>query len=188
MGVAVHAADNSDVQLTCCDLYGNAGGDWVGSVAAQAGINGNICEDPLFCAPAAGNFRLQPDSPCGPFTAPNPECDLVGAHPVGCSSGVPGVNIAAGGVRWYPAVPNPFQGHTRIEFETSMDLADARISIHDAAGRLVRRLYGAPLATGRYGVVWDGHDIFGRPVPAGVYYGRLSTAGAVQGQAMLVLR
>lgn len=70
--------------LACCDFYGNAGGDWVGCVASQYGVNGNISEDPLFCDPGNQDFTLHADSPCAPFTSPNPECDLIGAWPVGC--------------------------------------------------------------------------------------------------------
>ena len=70
--------------LTCCDLHGNAGGDWVGEIADQFGIDGNISADPLFCNPEMGEFTLAEDSPCAPFTPPNEECDLIGARPIGC--------------------------------------------------------------------------------------------------------
>lgn len=75
---------SDEVVLTCCDIYGNEGGDWTGLIAAQYGINGNISEDPLFCDPESGDLRLQENSPCTPFTPPNPDCDLIGAWPVGC--------------------------------------------------------------------------------------------------------
>jgi hypothetical protein len=75
-----------DATLVCCDIYGNAGGDWVQYIASQYGANGNICEDPLFCDPENLDFTLHADSPCAPFTPPNPECDLIGAWPVGCGS------------------------------------------------------------------------------------------------------
>ena len=58
------------------------GGDWVGPLAGQYGHDGNICVDPLFCAPEGGDFRLQEDSPC----APGGECDRIGAWPVGCGA------------------------------------------------------------------------------------------------------
>jgi len=66
--------------LVCCDIYGNAQGDWFGPIASQYGINGNISADPLFCAPEVGDFTLHGDSPC----APGGECGLIGAWPVGC--------------------------------------------------------------------------------------------------------
>ncbi len=76
--------ESAYAELSCCDLYGNAGGDWVGCIAYQYGTNGNIAEDPLFCDPEDGNLFLQTISPCAPFSPPNPECDLIGALPVGC--------------------------------------------------------------------------------------------------------
>ena len=68
----------------CCDIYGNTGGDYVGYIENELGINGNICEDPLVCDLEGQDFHLQEDSPCAPFTPPNEECDLIGAWPVGC--------------------------------------------------------------------------------------------------------
>ncbi len=87
-GAAVTSVGGNCVGLRCCTLYGNAGGDWVGCIADQYGINGNISADPLFCDPDNGNFYLQCGSPCAAFTSPNPECDLIGAWPVGCGGTV----------------------------------------------------------------------------------------------------
>jgi hypothetical protein len=78
------AGGEHPITLSCCDLYGNAGGDWVGNIADQYGIRGNISEDPLFCDAENGDFTLQCTSPCAPFSPPNEECDLIGAWPVGC--------------------------------------------------------------------------------------------------------
>ncbi len=88
-GEAVFLDGGASAVLTCCDLYGNAGGDWTGSIADQLGVNGNISEDPLFCDLPALDLTLHSDSPCAPEY--NPECGLIGAWPVGCgpSSTVP---------------------------------------------------------------------------------------------------
>jgi hypothetical protein len=85
-GEAFHCLDprHSSFLLSCCDLYGNAGGDWVGvRLEDQLGINGNISADPLFCNADAGDFYLGEASPCAP--AHNPECGLIGAWRVGCT-------------------------------------------------------------------------------------------------------
>jgi len=79
-------SQNADPTLICCNVYGNAGGDWIDCIADQYGLGGNISEDPLFCNAAEGDLRLQPDSPCAPFSPPNAVCELIGAWPVGCSS------------------------------------------------------------------------------------------------------
>ncbi len=74
----------TDVELSCCDIFGNEGGDWIGSYASQYGVNGNISADPLFCDPATYDLTLDASSPCAPFSPPNPECDQIGAWSVGC--------------------------------------------------------------------------------------------------------
>jgi hypothetical protein len=74
----------SSMTLSCCNLYGNGGGDWVDGIEDQYGVRGNISEDPIFCDPEGGDLTLRSDSPCAPFTTPNEDCDLIGALPVGC--------------------------------------------------------------------------------------------------------
>jgi hypothetical protein len=66
--------------LTCCDVYGNVGGDWIGCISAQAGTNGNFSEDPLFCDSDTDDFRLQWTSPCLPVYS---GCGLVGCYGAG---------------------------------------------------------------------------------------------------------
>jgi hypothetical protein len=80
---AVWCEGGSEATLRCCNLYGNAG-DWDGCIEDQYGVNGNISEDPLFCDAQNHDLTLEDCSPCAPFTPPNPECDLIGAWPVGC--------------------------------------------------------------------------------------------------------
>jgi len=91
-GPAIHVG--GIVELSCCDLWGNPGGDWVGGIAGQYGVNGNISEDPQFCDPVSGDFGLAESSPC----APSPECDLIGAWPVGCG-GTPAAPSSWGGIK-----------------------------------------------------------------------------------------
>jgi predicted outer membrane repeat protein len=112
-GEACYCDGTSDITLSCCDLYGNAGGDWVGCVAAQYGVNGNISEDPLFCDPDNGDFGLASySSPCAPHTPPNWECDLIGAWPVGCTAGSLWEAITA-----ITDVPDDQGGQVRVGWE-----------------------------------------------------------------------
>ena len=83
-GEAISCEATSGPTLSCCDIFGNEGGDWVGCVADQYGVDGNISANPLFCAPYNGDYTLAEDSPCAPFSDPNPECDLIGASGVAC--------------------------------------------------------------------------------------------------------
>jgi hypothetical protein len=69
--------------LTCCDVYGNTGGDWVGALEGQEGINGNFSILPFFCDASADDFHLMDISPCAPA---NNSCGvLIGALDVACN-------------------------------------------------------------------------------------------------------
>jgi hypothetical protein len=86
-GAPIHCDwPTASVTLLCCDVYGNAGGDWVGCISGQNGTNGNFSEDPLFCDAPNGDFTIDTASPCTP--ANNPACGLVGAWGIGCDSPV----------------------------------------------------------------------------------------------------
>jgi hypothetical protein len=74
--------ETQHVILSCCDIYGNEGGDWVGCIADQFGTAGNISEDPLFCDPANDDLTLDSDSVCAEEN--NPDCGQIGAWPIGC--------------------------------------------------------------------------------------------------------
>jgi hypothetical protein len=74
------------ITLRRSDVYGNEGGDWVGCVADQLGLNGNICLDPQFCSENSTddeNWSIQNDSPCAPEQS---GCGLIGAWDVGCGT------------------------------------------------------------------------------------------------------
>lgn len=84
-GEAVLTADaGSHATLSCCDLFANAGGNWIGSIAGQLGTNGNLSADPLFCD--SGELTIASESPCAAFSPENPTCDLVGAKGPACGN------------------------------------------------------------------------------------------------------
>lgn len=84
-GMPVYCAGTPNPDLTCCNVYGNIG-DWIGCLAGQLGVNGNISADPAFCGDlGSGNYNLQSDSPCAPGNHPGSyPCGQIGAMPVGC--------------------------------------------------------------------------------------------------------
>ena len=82
-GRSVFCNPSSNATLTCCDVYGNEGGDWVGCIAGQADTNGNFSADPLFCDTAAVDFSLSKFSPCLPQY--NSCGVLIGSLDLGCT-------------------------------------------------------------------------------------------------------
>jgi predicted outer membrane repeat protein len=105
-GAAVVCGDASVVTLNCCDLYGNAGGDWTGCIAAQSGQNGNFSLDPLLCNLLQSDLALEPSSPCAPENSGG--CGLVGAVGVGCSAVSVGLDMPL--ESW-----GRIKGHYRLE-------------------------------------------------------------------------
>jgi predicted outer membrane repeat protein len=177
--------------LTCCDVYGNLGGDWVGCIEDQIWINGNIWEDPLFCDPGTENYRLEDNSPCAPFSPPNAECDLIGAWPAGCnpsSVGDGGIDPLA--VRLGISSPNPFGHTTRLSYviPDGMTAEPVLLRIFDASGRLVRTLVDGPQHAGVHTVRWDGRNTAGETLANGLFFYRLTRDGVSRSRSVMLLR
>jgi hypothetical protein len=85
-GEAIYCDDEaSRPTLLCCDVFGNAGGDWIGCIAGQLGENGNFSAEPMFCAPEVRDLTLDGHSPCLPGQHPDhSDCGLIGAFGYGC--------------------------------------------------------------------------------------------------------
>ena len=72
--------------------------------------------------------------------------------------------------------PNPFRTSTILRL--ALPGSDpTRLVIYDCAGRAVRRLFDGPLAAGLRDVTWDGTGNDGQPLPGGIYFVRLESAG-----------
>lgn len=192
-GAAVACSGGGGANLHCCDVYGNEGGDWVGCIAGQYGMNGNMGLDPLFCGEwnPERPYSLCSDSPCAPEN--NPECGLVGALDVGCG---PSTRVPEGGadeplvLSLERNVPNPFTPSTEIAYSVPAGAENDRVllNIYDLSGRLVRTLVNAHESAGTYTVKWNGTDERGRAVASGIYFYSLSLGGRTEARRMVLLR
>jgi hypothetical protein len=97
---------------------------------------------------------------------------------------VPGT--LAFGIRY--VMPNPATAHASIGYTLPAGWRSALLSVHDVAGRLVRRLDPAPGSPEFAAVAWDGTAGSGERVASGVYFVRLEVDGAVATQRMVLLR
>ena len=64
--------------------------------------------------------------------------------------------------------PNPFTEGTTFQL-TMPKSAHIRVSVYDLLGRHVRTLIDGVWGQGEYPVPWDGKDLNGVAVPAGIY-------------------
>jgi len=80
-GVGIMDSDAEPVAISCCDLFGNDSGNYVG-IQSPFDSNGNFSANPLFCDISNSDFEIHACSPCAPG---NNDCDtLIGAFGVGC--------------------------------------------------------------------------------------------------------
>ncbi len=77
-GSGVYVIDDLAMNLTCNDVFGNAGGTYFGVPPGST----DFSSDPKFCDLV--DFLLGSSSPCAP--AHSGGCGLVGAFPVGCGT------------------------------------------------------------------------------------------------------
>jgi hypothetical protein len=184
-------SSGSSATLTCCDLCGNIGGDYIDIFAGQEGINGNISADPVFCRADPDDYTLDPSSICLPDNANNPCGLLIGAYGVGQDC-----TIASSADEPLPQArfelshnhPNPFNPTTRIQFSLP-EPSQISLRIYDLSGRLVWQLAGQDQwAAGPHAITWNGRDDAGRELPSGVYFYRLDAAGDTATMKMTLIR
>ena len=83
----IFCEDAESVPSTACnDVYGNANANYGGTLADQAGLNGNFSLDPIFCDAESGDFELHVLSPCleGHHPESGESCGLIGARGAAC--------------------------------------------------------------------------------------------------------
>jgi len=174
-GTGAYGQGESQASFSCCDIYGNVGGDWVNGIDGQLGVNGNISLDPLFCGEAYADdpYTLWDTSPCAPFSPQNPECDLVGACAVGCSvQAAEDPTSAVGGAMLRFASPAA-EARVTLRLPPAAGGARSTLDVHDLAGRHIARLLDGRFPPGTRQVVWDGSTPDGRRASSGLYFLRL---------------
>jgi len=67
------------------------------------------------------------------------------------------------------AAPNPFGRATTINYQLGR-AGSVALTVHDVAGKAVRRLAGGPQPAGLHSVTWDGKDDGVRALARGVYF------------------
>jgi len=164
-------------EFDCTNLYTGGVDPWSGILSDQAGINGNISADPLFCGDAGGGqpYTLDATSPCADTATLG--CGLIGAFPVACSlSGVgddhTSMPVLKTGLTGN--YPNPFNPRTTIRYNLAAP-GHVKIAVYDLAGRLIRELVSSSLQAGTHETHWDGKASNGRACAAGVYFVQLKT-------------
>ena len=90
-------------------------------------------------------------------------------------------------IRLLPNFPNPFNPSTTITFELTKRTA-ARLDILNLRGQIVKTLQNEHSEAGRYQRTWDGTDLHGKDLAAGIYLYRLQTDNGAQVRKCILLK
>lgn len=176
--------------LSCSDIYGNRGGDWVGCIAGQDGVDGNRSNNPLFCDPAGCDYTIAEGSPCldltGCLFTVGPQ---IGCYGIGCTeAGVPsGAPVEWPDLALLRNTPNPFNPSTAIEYLLPSK-GHVTLTVYDVGGRRVATLVDEVKPGGRHSAVWNARNEAGERVASGVYFVRLECDGARDSRRLVVLK
>jgi hypothetical protein len=86
-----------------------------------------------------------------------------------------------------PNLPNPFINSTLIRYQTKIK-QKISIKIYDLSGRLITTLLDDLVEPGVHSQRWDGKDVRGREVPAGIYFCRLDALNKSESRKLVLLR
>ena len=102
------------------------------------------------------------------------------------TTGVDG-GVAPAALEFAAPSPNPAREAASLYF--ALPLAGAvRVTILDAAGRVVREIADGAREAGTYSLTWDLRDLGGHPVSAGLYFARLMTSAGTMTRRIAVTR
>jgi len=176
LGAGIFCEDGDAPTVSCCDIYGNEGGD----TPCGTDGGGNFTLEPLFCG--AGDYLLQAGSPCATG------CDgaLIGAKPADC--GATGADDAPRSpAQLIGNYPNPFNPSTTIVFRLDEPGA-ADVRIFDVAGRTLTTFTWSDLPAGRHEAVWNGRTADGQQAASGVYFYELDALNTQQSRRMILIK
>jgi Zn-dependent metalloprotease len=119
------------------------------------------------------------------YSATMPIWFRTGTRPVAAEP-VPGAPDAAG-IALDPNYPNPAARRTIVHYRLEA-AQTVRLSVSDVLGREVALLDAGFRDAGEHTAAWDTRDTRGRPVPAGQYFLRLTTATGARTRIVRVAR
>lgn len=170
--------------ISCSDIFGNQGGDWVGCVSGMDTLFDNFSVDPEFCDTSTGDFTLRATSHC--VNAPG--CGLVGASSEICiPTGVASheallqdrpLGLAVG--------PNPFNPASTIRFHLA-ESGHVRVAAYDLRGRLVQVLVDGEYPVGVHEFEWR-PDPGLTSVSSGILFIRLEAGDHTETRKVTLLR
>ena len=200
------------VTFRYCDVYGSSEADFQGVYTAMptVGSTGNVSVDPKFVAHASdtseeNDYHLQASSPLINAGDPNmTEADNSTINMGRYGGTTEYTSVSSGGTSSSkPTVlktedtplvfslsqnaPNPFNPETIISYALPQS-EQVKLVIYNVLGQEIRTLVNAFQPAGRYRVLWNSKDDFGRSISSGVYFYQITAGEFLDTRKMLILK
>ena len=200
------------VTLRYCDVYGSSEADFQGVYTAMptVGSTGNVSVDPKFVVHASdtseeNDYHLQASSPlidAGDPSMTEADESTINMGRYGGTTEYTSV-FSGGESSTKPVVlktedtplvfslsqnaPNPFNPETIISYSLPQS-EQVKLVIYNVLGQEIRTLVNAFKPAGRYRVVWNSKDDFGRSVSSGIYFYQITAGEFLDTRKMLILK
>ncbi|MFH1010900.1 MAG: right-handed parallel beta-helix repeat-containing protein [bacterium] len=200
-GTGICLWNSAESQILYCDIFGNSGGAFGGSVPTALGqlvmtnANGDSCDqyfniflDPMFVDTAVADFHLRAGSPCidaGDPTMPlDPDSTVadIGAFYFDQSAVEPLAVLLPKACELHPNWPNPFNSRTMIRYDVPQ-AGEVSLTIFNLLGQRVTTLFDGRQLAGSYTIAWDAANL-----PSGVYLCRMNAGSFAKTRKMVVVK
>ncbi len=209
-GINADYRESPDVTVKYSDFYANGRalyGDlstW-STPPSGSGHIGNLASDPKFVDDDKDDFRLQATSPLIDKGDPSmTEADSSRINMGRYGGTAEYTSVSSGGTSSSkPTVlktedtplvfslsqnaPNPFNPETIISYALPQS-EQVKLVIYNVLGQEIRTLVNALQPAGRYRVVWNSKDDFGRSISSGVYFYQITAGEFLDTRKMLILK
>jgi len=83
--------------------------------------------------------------------------------------------------------PNPFNALTTINYQIATQ-TKVSISIYDITGRIINTVVNDNKSPGKYSVIWNGRNTYGKPLASGIYFYQIETDSFIKTRKMLLVK
>ena len=148
------------------EVSGGFGVGSQGSLALEFGLGAATAADSVIIGWPSGTPQVLIAVPA------DQRIQVIEPHPTGVAD--PRGNVRSGLA--LSVTPNPFGGVTTVRYALTHS-GTVDLVVLDVRGRRILQLQAGPRPAGQHTVTWDGRDRRGMPVPAGVYFCKLTARG-----------
>ena len=145
---------------------------------------GIIDNDPEFCDPSGGKYKLKENSIC---RSASESSDVIGAYTFNCDELHVTSSPIADDHELLDNYPNPFNPTTSISYYL-LEAGNYSLHIYDIHGRRIKTIVSEFGLPGKHSIIWDARNDIGQKVSSGIYIYQLVTVSHTYSKKMMLMK